>query len=517
WRKMARRRHRRTIVAAAAAETESDLRAGATADVERLDRALRLLALGPRSAPTNGGAMSARLPDVGAGWLGQGEIHLILLSPAEIAPPEPFHRNGPAGWFLPEQAELPAPASGLAPLPTLVTIGTKPGQHLLIDLERMGMLTVFGPAERGRDLLRYLVAELVHNPWSERAEVTLVGLPAEAAQALASLAPARVTVAADLPEAVRRLRRRLDHTTGTLSAHRLIDAVHGRVTDTHADTWSPQLLIVDQPGPEYDELLSDLEKDLTRVGRRAAVAVVVTAPQGVPYGRRTISLTEDGLLRAGFLDESHPLPAAALPAHLLGPLAELLRDAATGPDHPIPPATESWAGHTDATGGTVREPVPADETEASIETWFSGEGPAEDRPAPADPDLDEAFAEWQRDSTQPPRIAILGPVRVVASGPAPTHRPRLCQELVVYLAARGEQGADTAELTNHLWPGQPPDPAVRTAVLTSARRWLGNAPDGEPWLTEAGPDGRYRLRSGPLVDWHLFRRLRTRGEQRGMA
>ena len=539
WRKMARRRHRRLIASGAGADTESDLRAGATADVARLDQALRLLAVGPRTQGAEPPAGQHRLPDVGAVWIGEGEIHLILATPAEVGPPEPFHSNGPGGWFLPAQSALPAPASGLAPLPTLVTIGTQPGQHLLIDLERMGMLTVFSPPERGRDLLRYLVAELVHNPWSERVEVTLAGLPTATAQGLAALHPTRITIAENLPEAVNQLRRRLVHTSGALEAHGLTDSVHGRVTDTTADTWNPQLLIIDQPGAEHDELLTYLERALADVGKRAAVAVVVTAPTGVPYGRRTITLTEDGLLRAGFLDESHPMPAAALPEHLLAPLADLLRDAATGPDHPIPPATESWAEQTDATGGRVAAAPEANNGSPPAEALVGAGQPIANAGQPSanggqpsaarqpstngsqpdhrDQELDEAFAEWQRDGDQPPRIAILGPVRVVAAGPPPTHRARLCQELVVYLAARGEQGADAAELTSHLWPGQPPDPAVRTAVLTSARRWLGNAPDGEPWLTEAGHDGRYRLRAGPLIDWHLFRRLRTRGEQVGPA
>jgi hypothetical protein len=51
----------------------------------------------------------------------------------------------------------------------------------------------------------------------------------------------------------------------------------------------------------------------------------------------------------------------------------------------------------------------------------------------------------------------------------------------------------------------------------NVRRWLGSGPDGQPWLSEATPDGRYRVRTGVLVDWHLFRRLRTRGERRGPA
>jgi hypothetical protein len=93
----------------------------------------------------------------------------------------------------------------------------------------------------------------------------------------------------------------------------------------------------------------------------------------------------------------------------------------------------------------------------------------------------------------------------------------VCRELVVFLATHAKQAASAADLSQALWPGQEVDPAVRTAVLTSVRRWLGTGPAGRPWLTEADPDGRYRLESGVLVDWHLFRRLRTRAEHRGAA
>src|SRR5690606_40013731 len=71
------------------------------------------------------------------------------------------------------------------------------------------------------------------------------------------------------------------------------------------------------------------------------------------------------------------------------------------------------------------------------------------------------------------------------------------------------------EITRGLRPPEEVPPTLRTAVIMSVRRWLGNAPDGEQWLSEAVPDGRYRLREGLLVDWHLFRRLRARGERRG--
>lgn len=259
WRKMARRRHRRTVTSATSAAAEVQLREAATADVARLDHALRVLSAG-LAARLAEGANPAQLPDIGAVWIGQGEIHLILATPCELEPPPPFHAAGPGNWFLPADAPLPEVDGVLAPLPTLVTIGSRPGEHLLVDLERMGMLTVTGSAERTSGLLRYLVAELSHNPWSDGVEVTLAGFPPKVAAHLAALNPERISVAESLPAAVTTLRQRLAQRTEALRNHRLADSLHGRVSDTVADTWTPHLLLVDQPGADQDELLTYLEE-----------------------------------------------------------------------------------------------------------------------------------------------------------------------------------------------------------------------------------------------------------------
>src|SRR5690606_7054725 len=94
-----------------------------------------------------------------------------------------------------------------------------------------------------------------------------------------------------------------------------------------------------------------------------------------PYGAFPLTVTEDGRLRAGFLDASQDLPAAALPGHLLGALSDLVLDAASGQDHPIPPAQESWARGTDAAGGIVTTTTVAPVPRA---------GESTDEPEPAD-------------------------------------------------------------------------------------------------------------------------------------
>lgn len=497
-RKSAYRGRRRMVASRGGAPTESGVRAAATVDITRLDQSLRLLS----AIPGDSGP-----PDVGAVWIADGDIHLILAGQDLPDPPAPFRPGQRGSWVLPADEDLPDAAASLAPLPALVTIGSQPGEHLLVDLERIGTLTIAGPPDRASDLLRYLVAELAHNPWSELVEVTVAGFPPDQAEQLAALNPDRIRVARSLPEAAEALGRRLAYTDGALDAHGLEDALHGRVRDTATDTWAPQLLLVDQPGPEHEELLAYLEATIARSGRRCAIAVVAS---GNRSGRRTVTITEDGQLSAAFLDESHALPAASLPAHLLGPLVELVQEANDPADHPIPPAEEEWAAGTDATGGTLIEAVP-------VAHNGNGNGALPPGPELDDPGLDEAVAAWWRGPVQPPRVAVLGPIEITAPGQSPTDRARVCRELVVFLAARGEQGASATEINGHLWPNTEVPATVRTSVIMSVRRWLGTNLDGEQWLSEATPDGRYRLRGGILVDWHLFRRLRTRGERRGLA
>jgi hypothetical protein len=229
------------------------------------------------------------------------------------------------------------------------------------------------------------------------------------------------------------------------------------------------------------------------------VAATDTAPP--PPDRWRITVTPDGVVhvRLPFLRAS--LAAAALPVAELTPLAEAVRAARAAPAVPVPPAPEPdrWAAGTDA-AGAVRELPPATRPE----------------PEP-DPELDADLAAWQAADPTRPRIGILGPVSVAAPGPAPETRRRLHAELIVFLAQRAGHGADAEQIDAALWPDTRITGTARQLVISRARRWLGSGPDGAPWLPDVGPDLAYRLADGYLLDWHLFRRLRSRGQRRGAA
>jgi hypothetical protein len=104
-------------------------------DVERLEGALRSLAA---SLADHDGV----LPDPFGAVVDGGNVWLLL---AEFcpAPPEPWVDHGKS-WLLPAGADVPAAAGQIAPLPTLAAIGWQDATHLLLDLERIGLVHVRG-------------------------------------------------------------------------------------------------------------------------------------------------------------------------------------------------------------------------------------------------------------------------------------------------------------------------------------------------------------------------------------
>ena len=87
----------------------------------------------------------------------------------------------------------------LAPFPALVTVGdSTSGEHWMLDLERIGSMTMTGDHDRALAWARFLAAELAHNSWAETLQVTLVGFGSE----MADINPDRLTYAADATQAM---------------------------------------------------------------------------------------------------------------------------------------------------------------------------------------------------------------------------------------------------------------------------------------------------------------------------
>jgi hypothetical protein len=594
-RQLQHRRHgRRLPEPDPAAETTARV-AAQPADVARLDDGLRVLGAGLH------GRGPGQLPDVVAVWLEAGTVHLLLAGPCPD-PPAPYRATtNAATWTLPAEAALPDAHDRLCPLPALVTIASHPaGQHLLVDLERPGLLTITGDPDRTRDLLRYLAAELATASWIDDAEIVLVGFDPEETEQLITLGEDRLHAAVSLPDALARIARRASANAAAIADSGAGTSLAGRVNDIIADAWMPHLLLVADPTAE----LADVEAQLRDAGR-CAVAVIAAASTPSTW---SVHVDQAGGLSVDWLtiSDAH---AARLPADQLARLAAVMQAARTtladehppDPHHgqldePVPPASsdEPWAEGTDQHGHLLEpEPVapppaaatPADGTPAGAPAAADGpartaafpassreaqdpEGsPAVDpvarqpddppapapaaappdqtagiqptvalpapagtrRPAPAsttgrkrrmaaDPDLDADLRAWHAPDPHRPRIAILGPVTIHAAGKPPADRPRFHAEIIVYLATRGSRGASADQLDAALWPERRISQSARRVNMTKVRRWLGEDANGQQWLPpNMGEQRLYRLADGHLLDWHLFRRLRTRGEARGAA
>ncbi len=138
----AERRRQRGLYAAgqepprpANGRAERELRAAQQpADVERLDAALRSL--------TDGLSTRTMPPDIVGVRLVGGDVQILLSHPADDPPP-PWLDEG-TQWALPAYVQPPFTAGPATVLPALVTIGSRAGRHLLIDLERLGTLSIGG-------------------------------------------------------------------------------------------------------------------------------------------------------------------------------------------------------------------------------------------------------------------------------------------------------------------------------------------------------------------------------------
>ncbi|GAA2910563.1 hypothetical protein GCM10010443_86950 [Actinoplanes cyaneus] len=553
--------------------TEQVMRAAEQpADVDRLDAALRNLAAGLT------GRAAHELPDIAGAWITTGRgtanqppapvISLILTRPCPN-PPAPWTADGTA-WTLPADAELAEPGDHLTPLPALVTIGSQPGQHLLLDLERLGQVSIVGSSDNTAALLRYLIVELACNRWSDDAEIAIAGFGQDEAELLAALNPDRIQATAALTAATSRLRRRCTAVTAALHAAGVGDTLTGRLTDS-GEAWAPQILLAADPADTDRTELDELGRQLHDAGRCSVATVVATTTLGTtPGGGHTLALLDNGVLQITLADNggapylAATVRAAALPRTELEPLAEIMTQARLAADEPVPaaPEPEPWAQGTDAAGSLLphhlfaadpqpqkSEPdlaAPVQEQQAQAQQSvpdvqevqpsastadpITAVVPISDLP-PArretpvvprqrhqltDPDLDADLQAWHEQDPSRPLISILGPVTVTAPGTEPDRR-RFYAEIVVLLAGRGARGITGDQISEALWPDQQISPSSRRVAIARVRRWLGEAPSGQLWLPDMGSDRVYRLTPGYLLDWHLFRRARARGESQGPA
>lgn len=518
------------------------------ADVTWLDQALRSLVQCLSKMP------DARLPDVVAVRLGAQELELVLASPLAAAP-APWSAD-PSGlrWLLARGDELPYDESErelhIPPYPLLVSVGYTPaGDHYLIDLERIGSLSLSGDRERCLNLARFIAAEVAHNQWSELLEVTLVGFGQEMAQ----MNPEQLKYAPDLGRVLEAVNARLAGVDEVMTATG-VDVATGRLRCVAGDTWAPHVVLI-APDAAKGQDLAELLTVLNGSKDRLTVAVVLAAAPTAPEVTRWhLQVDAAGVLSVPALELE--LVAEQLPRSEAAQMAQLLAAAAVEQDQPAPPAEgdQEWQSFTDI-AGNLRPEVSTTGNEPALRvagTWPARPNSILPLPAAqyaakaatteqdvamlapgvsqqvqvqlvdADPTLDADLAAWWDPGSTQVKLRLLGPLQVWAAGldQAPPGLPQKV-EAIAYLATRNA-GASAAQCRMDLWPADQSDKPTSKVrnLLHGTRAWLGVNPQTGREYVPANPGegrgGQYLIQ-GIVIDAELFRRLRLRALARGAA
>lgn len=506
--------------------------------VEYVDEAMRRLAAARAQAGQN-------MPQLLALELTASTVNLHLSDPTTLG--EPWQGSDDLlRWSLPAGSSLddvgPALPDQPAPYPMLTTIGvSETGDVWLLNCEDVH-LSITGDLEFGRDLARYLAAEIACNPWSHGVLLDLHGVGHE----VASMNPGRLRThpAADptadvLTDAINVVDRSAEvgHSVPTARAMQAGD-----------EAWPGRMLMLDAGGEQPAALGQLLELLQAHAGRTGTSVVVCgeRAQHGSSLGvelRVTASgrlvMPASGLdLIAVGLTSDEALGCAALLAQ-----SDELDDVKIPASDDAPTGWRAWSNeagalreeHTlprNSDEAVVGEPVASVLELGDQEYVREGATTAEDLQAlapkvaahvseavlDADPTLDEDLAAWWAQDCPLPRLSLLGPVSARTRGTPMTKRKHYFTEMLTYLAMR-PHGATPSELADAFNITQ----AKARDYIRIVRDWLGDNPrTGDKHLPDARKApaavargvGVYQVQD-VLVDADLFRRLRVRGEARG--
>lgn len=482
------------------------------AHIEALDHVLRQIGDSPHGLPeviavalaTNEATLhlsessaDATLP---VPWTGAGRTRL---APVQSGSTEPSDQNPP-------------------PYPLLVAVGQdEAGTIWFLNLGHAAHVAVTGEAAVGEDFLRHLAAELALNPWSAEVDIDTFGL----APTLVGIDPHRLhhhadtrlldKLTADLaqpgipglaPE--RRRALLLEHTyAATDAAHAITSA-----NTTHAARGITVVTVGDHRTDESLALDIDESARLTIPLLGITVAAAGLSDEEASACAAILDVTRDATLAPVPVDE------AATGRDKLVDKAGALRDELVE-SRPVGPAggtallprpTSEYADVAATTPEDVEmlAPVVPETTRAAVED--------------ADPTLDQEVAWWFDPTCRLPRISVLGPVHGRAYGDATdiAGRKPFYTEMLAFLALHPDgvtsgQVADAFAIT----------PKRARVDMNALRSWLGTNPHASgPHLPKADESRAARQRGGHfyqvddvLLDADLFRRLRARGQARGVA
>ncbi|MGW4890719.1 LysM peptidoglycan-binding domain-containing protein [Kitasatospora sp. NPDC004240] len=356
-----RRRFKRRIpmpvADSASADLEKQLRI--TADVSSLsliDHALRTLAA---TCARTGQA----LPELEAARILARGVELHLAAPT--SPIEPFSEMNehPDRWWCPARGaallDEDEARDTTSPYPALVSLGeTEDGEAVMVNLEAVGLLRLYGTPAEVRAVMLGLAVELGSSQLADDATVILSGLGEE----LEGAFPARIDHKPSLAEAIPELIAHDAMQRGVLGEDSSL--FEARLGDG-GDTWTPKILL-SPTAPEEPE--AEALVDLLSSRPRTAVAVVTSAADALDLpGAWTLPAAPAGPIVLPGLDLSITLQRLEDEAY--GPLLELLGTANRTDDVPAPAWTHPPHGAPEPNGPSRvpdRAALPPDAVPAAV-------------------------------------------------------------------------------------------------------------------------------------------------------
>lgn len=487
---------------------------------DRINRALRTIT--PVLAEHRGVGIIGAL-------IGTDSIELLPADPSP--PPAPF-TGSDTSWTMP----LPEVAPGapvdyeqLAALPALSTVGTTgDGRIAMINLEQIGALHIGGDEQRAGQLINHLIIELSQSLWTDGMHLHV----ADKAEGIRSLDTDRFRSTSDMEFEMKVL---AVHTKSIRELLRDRGITEARADTACADAWEPHVLIADGSAISAVNGSTELIKSL-QAGPPAAAALITGGTN--PGIATNLEIGADGTAIIPGIFGAEPITIAGATndefAALIGLFAAGLDTDFTATDGPNPDddATEMAAdladesidlhdvvlgGEMDSTATVLADGMPYTSngalTIAARDRRARPDGAAGGASS-RDPDrrIDDDLAEWHANSVRRPKVAILGPARVIGRGPAPSKPQPRQVEIAVYLALYA-QGVTADKFITDLWPdGEPPTAGGRRVAVSRLRAWLGEDPEsGEPFIPH-GVSGYYL--TDRLLDSELFARLVRRSERR---
>lgn len=348
-------------------------------------------------------------------------LELLWDEPNPVAPRPWEAADGGWSWRLIYDADLHLPATPeTAPIPGLVTFGTRDGGTLLVNLEALGSLAVTGDATSVEAFVRSLVLELSLSEELANSYLFIVDrdLEAEASTGRASLASER--------DAVSRITSVAEQHEEVLRAASL-DSSFGLRLNGAADGRELTVVVAAADQLEHADVLS------AEASPNRGVAVVLT---GDAPARATLALDADGsalLSPMGLRFQAVALEAAPAEA-----LVSLL--------HGFEMSDEDTVDREEGGVGEVR-PVIVDALDDDL-----GDDDEWEPPAPA------------------VLVRVLGPPRIDGH----PNLGRLDVSLVAFLACNGGQATED-QVVNAVWGGRAIEKVTLWNRISKARVSLGAA------------------------------------------